>query len=398
MDLRRFLTRNILLLGLISLFTDIASEMLYPITPLYLRQIGYGLVAVGLMEGVSELIAGLSKTLFGYVSDKLQKRKLFIQIGYGLSATVKPVIGITKNSGIIFISRIFDRLGKGIRTAPRDALLALESAPEMRGRVFGFHRSMDTLGATLGPLVAICVLYFFPQNYRLIFLLTLIPGALALLLTFAIQKEPTTTTKTATQKRLLWSDIPLFWNQSSRFYRRLLYGFFIVAILNSSDMFLLIRAREVGYSDITILWAYVVFNITSTLASYPAGYLSDRIGFNRVFVFSLLLFCVTYGLFGNTSILSSWLFVIFPIYGVFSAIYNGAAKGWLSKYLKNEEQGTGMGLYQTISSVGFLIGSLLIALIWQQFGAIWAFSITALGGVLLTLYFINLQEESSIPA
>jgi MFS family permease len=184
-----FLTRNIALLSVVSFFTDVASEMLYPIMPIYLSAIGYGALTVGVIEGFAEAIAGLNKVFFGAISDKLGKRNLFVRIGYGISAFSKPLIGLSSSAAFIFFIRFLDRIGKGIRTAPRDAILTAESKEQYRGRVFGFHRSMDTFGAMLGPIAALIFLYFYPTNYSHLFIYALIPGVLAFAATLYLSKE-----------------------------------------------------------------------------------------------------------------------------------------------------------------------------------------------------------------
>ena len=182
----KILTRNIWILSLVSLFNDVASELLYPVMPIYLKSIGFSIILIGLLEGFAEATAGLSKGYFGTLSDNKGKRLPFIQIGYAFSAISKPMMAIFSNIFWIFSARTLDRLGKGVRTGSRDALLSDESTPETKGRVFGFHRSMDTVGAVLGPLLALVYLTYNPENYKSLFYLTLFPGLVALIFTFLI--------------------------------------------------------------------------------------------------------------------------------------------------------------------------------------------------------------------
>ncbi len=196
------ISKPVIILGLVSLFTDIASEMLYPVTPIFLTAVlGSSMAVVGVIEGIAEVTAGLLKGYFGNLSDKLGKRSIFVVIGYGVSALVKPLPGIIQNVPAVLFSRVSDRVGKGIRTAPRDALLASYSHGNS-GAVFGFHRAMDTLGAAVGPVIALVLLYFFPDNFQLIFLLAFIPSAIAVAFTFIV-KDKQQSAKTKSKKNYL---------------------------------------------------------------------------------------------------------------------------------------------------------------------------------------------------
>ena len=186
---QKIITKTIWLLSLVSLFTDVAGEMLYPVTPLYLKKIGFSVLLIGILEGVAEAVAGLSKGYFGKLSDASGKRLPFIQFGYGLSALSRPMMAFIAHPLWIFFSRTMERLGKGIRTGARDALLSEEATPATKGTVFGFHRSMDTLGAVIGPLIALLYLYFYPDNYKTLFYFAFIPGILAIIITSIIKEK-----------------------------------------------------------------------------------------------------------------------------------------------------------------------------------------------------------------
>ncbi len=395
-----FLTRNIYLLSAVSLLTDIASEMLYPIMPLYLKHIGYGVVAIGFIEGAADVVAGISKGWFGYISDRLNKRILFVRLGYAISTFSKPIMAITGSLGVIVTSRLLDRFGKGIRTAPRDAILAIESTRENRGKVFGFHRSMDTLGATLGPVVALIFLYYYPAQYTRLFLIVLIPGLLAVLLTFLVKdRHIDADTKVIHTKRPSYS-FKAFLKKASPEYKALLMGLVLFSLINSSDMFLLLRAKELGLQDTFIIGAYILYNAIFTVAAFPLGYLSDKVGSKVIYIFGLILFAIVYGVFAR-EMTTLVVFGMFGVYGIFGAINESISKSWLSKHLSADSQGTGLGLYLTCQSVAFLVSSTATGIVWNQWGPTVVFSGISMLTALLLVYFVfmpTLQHKELISA
>ncbi len=384
-------TRNIILLSAISFFTDISSEMLYPIFPLYFQSIGYSVLMIGFLEGVAEVVSGTFKSLIGYYSDKLHKKNIFITLGYGISALAKPVIGLTQNFYGVTGARLADRLGKGIRTTPRDAILTEESALESRGVVFGFHRAMDTLGASIGPVITLALLYFFTTDYKNIFVYSLIPGIIALCLTFMLRKEKKREVVVEGEKKSLSFGVRNFIKSSTPAYRKLIVGLLFIAILNSTDMFLLLRAKQLGLSDVTLIIVYIFYNLIFAIAAIPVGNLSDKIGFKKVFMVGILLVSFVYGVlgYGVTGIVP--LFFVFAVYGVFAAIKEGVAKAWVSLHITQEYMGTGLGVYFTLTSFAFLIGNLITGLMWQQYGPEVAFMFISLFSLGVLLYFSRLQ-------
>jgi MFS family permease len=391
-----FLTKNILLLSFISLLTDVASEMLYPIMPLFLQSIGYGVVVIGFLEGFADAFSGLTKGLFGYLSDRSNNKSIFIKIGYGISAFAKPILGLTTNIGVIFGARMVDRFGKGIRTAPRDAILSVESSKENRGKVFGFHRSMDTLGATIGPLLALAFLYFYPSNYKNLFFFAFIPGVIALTLTLLLKK---TKTEVENEKAEAIAKVPKekvkfreFLKTVSPSYKKLLAGLLLLALLNSSDMFLLLRAKELGMSDVMVVFSYILYNLVFTIFAFPLGYLSDKLGFKKTFIFGLIIFSTVYACFGR-NLNTTALLGIFALYGIFTATYEAVAKAWLSTLIPNEKQGTGLGFYMSMNSLAFLVSSLATGILWQKAGAQFAFSLISILSIFLILYFLSVKIE-----
>jgi MFS family permease len=264
--------KQVIFLSFISLFTDMASEMLYPITPIFLSSVlGASMAMVGLIEGTAEVTAGLLKGYFGILSDKIKKRALFVRIGYSISALSKPLPGIFPAVSIVLASRVADRIGKGVRTAPRDALLASYSEKNT-GAIFGFHRAMDTVGAVIGPLSAILLLNIFNNDYKLIFILAFIPSLAAIAFTFLI-KEKVISGKTS-EKFFAVS----FWNRSPKQYKILAVLTTIFSLVNSSDVFLILKSKEISNSDSLAILGYVFYNFIYAGSSYPIGLISDKVG------------------------------------------------------------------------------------------------------------------------
>lgn len=383
-----------MILSLVSFCTDIASEMLFPVMPLYFKEIGYSILAIGILEGTAELIAGTLKLYAGSISDRIQKRSLFVRIGYGISAFAKPSIGFLTSFWAIFSLRCADRIGKGIRTAPRDALLSDESDVRDRGKVFGFHRSMDTLGATLGPIISFCFLLF-STDYSKLFLLAFIPGIIAVALTFILKEKKRSHTAPnsihGTHRSI--RAFAAFLKTSTVQYKKMIFGFFVFALINGSNVFLLLRAKELGMSDVYILGAYILYNCIYALASYPAGALADTYGFKKIYLCGILIFACVYGVFGASSLSIPLLFVLFALYGVFSAIDDGAAKAWLSLHIDKGQMATGLGLHMLLVSLGFFIASLGTGLLWQYMGGQTTFSILSLLSLFAMGYFLRMPDE-----
>ncbi len=255
----KYITRTVWVLSLISLFTDMASEMLYPIMPIYLKSIGFSIVLIGVLEGIAEATAGLSKGYFGKLSDSSGKRVPFVQIGYSLSAISKPMMALFIYPVWIFFSRTIDRLGKGIRTGARDALLSDEAEPSVKGKVFGFHRSMDTLGAAIGPALALLYLYYYPGDYINLFYIAFIPGMLAIFATFLLKEKRKRVIKV--QKRVSFFSSFTYWKSGPSSYRALVGGLIVFALFNSSDVFILLKAKESGMDDTMVIGAYIFYNL-----------------------------------------------------------------------------------------------------------------------------------------
>ncbi|MCK4941467.1 MFS transporter, partial [candidate division WOR-3 bacterium] len=316
----RWLGRNILCLGFISMFTDLSTEMAYPLIPVFLKDVlRVQPLFIGLIEAIAESTASILKTFSGYISDRLKKRKLFIFIGYSLSALVKPLLVFTSHGWHVLMVRFSDRVGKGIRTAPRDALIADSAKNAHWGRTYGFHRAMDTLGAMLGPLAAFVILSFSQQNYRLLFGLAAIPGVIAILLIILGVKDIVPEVKRVFRFSFKTIDARL---------RVFLIIMVIFTLGNSSDAFLILRARNIGVSATMIPLLWFTFNVSYFLWAYPAGVLSDRIGRRKTIFLGFLIFSACYTGFAlNQSSLIIWF--IFVIYG----LYYGFTEGNLRAYV-----------------------------------------------------------------
>lgn len=380
----RILTRSIWILSLVSLFTDFASEMLYPIMPLYLREIGFSVMLIGTLEGIAEAAAGLSKGYFGRLSDVWNRRLPFVQLGYTLSAISKPMMAILITPLWIFFARTLDRLGKGLRTGARDALLSSYTIPAHKGRVFGFHRSMDTFGAVLGPLAALTFLYFYPKQYQTLFLIAFLPGMAAVAITFLL-KEKKTQTSTIRAKYAFGTFLKYPFQSTSQ-YKRLFLGLVLFALFNSSDIFLLLMLKQKGFSDSTMLQVYIFYNLIYALLSYPLGALADRIGLKNMFSIGLLAFAMVYfGMAYNNEPILFWL--LFGLYGLYAAATEGVAKAWISNIVPGHELATAIGTYETFKSLAAIVASALAGAIWQVISPATTFFITGLATTILILYF-----------
>ncbi|HZV68988.1 MAG TPA: MFS transporter [Saprospiraceae bacterium] len=381
----KYLTRTIWILSLISLFTDMASEMLYPVMPIYLKSIGFSIVLIGFLEGLVEAFAGLSKGYFGKISDQTGKRVPFVQLGYGLSAISKPLLALFIFPAWIFFVRTLDRLGKGIRTGARDALLSDEATPETKGRVFGFHRSMDTLGAVLGPAIALIYLHFYPQQYKQLFFVAFIPGVFALVASFLLKdkKKGSATVKKATS----FFSFLGYWKNSPQNFRKVVIGLLAFALFNSSDVFLLLKMKQSGFSDTVVIGVYIFYNLIFALGAFPFGHMADKIGMKKTFITGLCLFAVVY--LGMTFEVDNFMYyILFFLYGLYAACTDGVAKAWISNITDKKDTATAIGFYSGFQSICALVASSLTGFLWYAFSPETAFISTALVTTGVIFYFL----------
>ncbi len=385
MNKTRIITRTVLLVSFVSFFNDIASEMLYPVMPVYLRSIGFSVLLIGILEGIAEATAGLSKGYFGSLSDQKKKRLPFIQVGYAFSAISKPLIALFIYPAWIFFARTLDRFGKGIRTGARDAILSDESTSENKGKVFGFHRGMDTFGAAIGPALALAWLYFFPGQYRWLFFMAFIPGVTAILLTFFIREKQRPETGTA-KSRIHFFSYFSYWKRARPDFRLLVPGLLLFALFNSSDIFLLLAVKEQGLSDLQMIGVYIFYNLVFALLSYPVGWLADRIGLKTMLIAGLLVFSLVYFGFGWADSLLLFGFLFFG-YGLYAACTDGISKALITNIADKSDTATAIGFYTSLTSIIALLASSLAGLLWFTLGSKWMFVISG-SGVAVAMFYL----------
>ena len=363
-----------------------ASEILYPVMPLFLKQIGYSAIFIGLLEGVAEAVAGLSKVYFGKKSDATGKRLPFVQMGYTLSAISKPMLALFIYPWWIFLSRMIDRLGKGIRTGARDGMLSDESIPSTRGQVLGFHRSMDTLGAVFGPAIALIYLYYNPKNFQALFLIAFIPGILAVVCTFIIKEKQKITTKLFPKIKFI--AFASYWKESPSAYKKLITGLLFFALFNSSDIFLLLRMKESGLSDTEVIGVYIFYNLIYALSAYPMGILADKIGLKKIFIGGLFIFAIVYLGFSFTDNL--FVFVaLFSLYGLYAACTEGISKAWILNVVDSKDYATATGSYSGFQSICALLASSLCGILWYTFGSAITFTVTSIAALIVISYILS---------
>ena len=385
----KYITKTIWILSLVSLFTDTASEMLYPVMPVYLKSIGFSVVLIGILEGMAEATAGISKGYFGKLSDLSGKRVPFVRIGYAFSAISKPLMAFFIYPLWIFFARTIDRFGKGIRTGARDAILSEEATPETKGKVFGFHRSMDTLGAVLGPMFALIYLYYYPQDYKTLFFIAFIPGMLAVVSTFYLKekREKMTIVKVSTS----FFSFLKYWKVSTPDYRKVVIGLLIFTLFNSSDVFLLLKVKQAGLDDTMVIGIYIFYNLTYALFAFPIGILADKLGLKSILITGLAIFSIVYCGMALTSNLSVFL-ILFFLYGIYASATEGISKAWISNITDKKDIATAIGTFSGLQSICTMLASSLTGLLWFRFGATAAFMVTAVVTFILLFYFISIPE------
>lgn len=387
----RKITRTIWLLSFISLFADIASEMLYPVMPLYLTSIQFSTISIGILEGFAEALAGLSKGYFGKLSDATSKRAPFIKWGYALSSVSKPMMALFTYPAWIFISRCLDRFGKGLRTGARDAMLSDEATEETKGRVFGFHRSMDTLGAAIGPILALLYLYIQPADYKTLFIIAIIPGIITISLSAFIRDKHKKTAIDSNTTSLL--SFLKYWRQASPAYRKVVSGLLLFTFFNSSDVFLLLQVKQTGLDDTYTIGIYVFYNIIYAAFAYPLGILADKIGLKSMLIAGYFLFAFVYAAMSiNTN---TMLFIaIFFAYGLYAAATEGISKAWITNIAGKHDKATAIGTFTAFQSICTMFASSLTGLLWYYYGSSIALLITSIATAYVAIYFsfINLKK------
>ncbi len=359
---RAWLTRNLVVLTLVSLFQDAASELLYPLLPILVT----GVLAappfvLGLVEGSAEAAAGLAKYVAGRWSDG-RRRRPFVSTGYGLAAVGKVLVAAASVWPMVLVGRVVDRLGKGVRSAPRDALIASSVPRADLGRAYGFHRTGDTLGAVIGPLAALAGLALLDGDVRAVLWWAVVPAVLSVLLTFLVRERrveaaPSDAVAPSVATPVLRSPLPpQFWRVTA-----VLVG---IAVVNFPDALLLLRVSDLGYTTTQVVLAYVVFNLVYTLGSYPAGAVSDRLPRPLVYGTGLLAFAVAYAGLGLVAH-GPWVFVLIAVYGLFPAMTDGVGKAWVSSLVGDELRGRAQGVFQSLGNGAVFVAGLWAGLAWS---------------------------------
>lgn len=352
------LPRPVWLLGWASFFTDTASEMVYPLLPLFLtRVVGAGAMSLGVIEGVAEAANSVLKIVSGRLTDKRGAPKPLVLTGYGLSSAVRPLMALATSWIHVLALRFTDRLGKGVRTAPRDAMLASFAASDQRGRVFGFHRAMDHAGAVLGPLIASAFLFLDPDGLRTLFTLTLIPGAIVMLVLCRVP---------GTRREGPPPDTALFGaGEHSSTYFKALAVIMLFTLGNASDAFLLLRLSDLGIAAFWIPLLWSALHVVKMGASLVGGELSDRLGRRRIIALGWIVYALVYAGFGwfHTPAV---VVTIFLAYGLYFGLTEGVEKAWIADMSPPTSRGTAFGIYNAVLGIGSLAASLLFGFIWTR--------------------------------
>ena len=391
--------RNVFFTGLVSFFMDVSSEMIYPLVPLFLANVlGVNKSMIGLIEGIAESTASLLKVFSGWFSDRIGQRKSLMLAGYAISTLSRPVIALAGGWQQVMASRFVDRLGKGIRTAPRDAIIAESSEITHLARAFSFHRSMDTMGAVVGPAIALILLHLYQNNYKMVFWLSMIPGLIAVLIIMAFIKEKKRSSTAPSSKN------PRF--TLKHFDAKVKFFILIVTLFalgNSSDAFLILRAEQLGIQSAMIPAVYLLFNLIYSLSAIPAGMAADRFGKKRIILLGFILFSALYYGFAVAKS-SRVIWVLFSVYGLFMGLTEGIQKAFLTTIIPAEFKATAFGVYASAVGLATLPASLIGGLLWERVSPAATFyfgsGMAALSTILfmvLIVYSKGLTRKTVIP-
>ena len=369
-------TRNIILLGLISCFADISSEMVYPLIPLYLTAaFGATPVLVGLIEGIAESIASLLKVFSGYISDRFQHKKAIAFSGYATGLLYKIALIFATSWNGILSARVIDRFGKGIRTAPRDVMVSESADQNNMGKSFGIHKMLDMAGSAIGILLSFILLKKIgsnPKSYKMIFAISILPIVIALLLFFFVHEKKEK--RQPMQREYFWKNI----SQLDHNLKLYLVIAFLFTLGNSSNSFLLLRAYNIGFDSSTTILLYFIYNLTASLFAIPCGKLSDKIGRKHLLVGGYLTFSLVY--FGFAFCTSKPLMIlIFVVYGIYTAMTAGAERAFIAEIAPANLKGTMLGLHSTLVGIALLPASVIAGFLWDKIGV---FAPFMFGGIL----------------
>lgn len=381
------LKRNAFFTGLTSFFTDTSSKMVYSVMPLFLLSIGASKTTISLIEGIAESTASLLKAVSGYWSDKIGRNKPFMIIGYSITAIVTPLYALARIPIQILFFRFFERIGKGLRAAPRDSLISASVKKNEVGKTFGFQKAMDNSGAIVGPFLAFLLLSFSPLNYTNIFLLATIPAILGVLTTVIYIKEAKSEKK-ETSNKISLKQLP------KKFYFFLII-IFVFTLGNSSDALLLVKTSETGIDKSYIPFVYMIFNTVSVILSIPIGKLSDRIGREKLIILGFLVYAIVYLFFGKFNSINIFIF-LFMLYGFYSALTDGTQKAMISDIVSKDLKGTGFGIYHAVIGITLLPASLIAGLLYDRVNSNAPFyfgSIMALIATVLMIVFAIIDKK-----
>jgi len=354
------ISRNILFTGLTSFLTDTSVKMVYSVMPMFLMSIGASKTSLALIEGIAESTAALVKTFSGFWSDKIGKNKPFMIIGYGLSSLIMPFYAFVISPIQVLYLRFAERVGKGIRTAPRDSLIAGSVTNGETGKAFGVQKAMDNMGAILGPILAFLLLLFIPNNYRILFLVAGIPAIFGIFtLLFGVKEA-----KKDMDKPIEWSGLKSF---PKRYYA-FLAVIFIFTLGNSTDALLLVKANEIGVKVAFIPLVYLITSVVSVALAVPMGILSDKVGKEKMLAVGYLLYAVVYFGFGWSSDVKA-IMGLFALYGLYSAMTDGTQKAFVSDLVDSDKKGTGLGIYNALIGLTLLPASLLAGILYDKVNA-----------------------------
>jgi len=354
--------RNVWILGLAAMLTDTSSEMIHSVLPMFLVSVlGASVMTVGLIEGVAESVASIMKVFSGALSDYLGRRKSLAVAGYGLSTLSKPLFAIAGNPFWVFTARTMDRIGKGIRGAPRDALVADSVAPEIRGAAFGLRQSLDTAGAFLGPFIAFVLMFLLHSSFRLIFWCAVIPAVIAVLILVIGVTERKNSSKISTSNPLEWHAL----KKLGKEYWILVAAALVFSLGNSSDTFLLLRTKQLGVATAFIPLVMVVMNVAYALSAYPLGALSDRIGRRGLLVGGFAIYAFVYA--GFALINAQWqVWGLFLIYGLYLGMSQGVLSAMVADKVPADQRGTAFGFVNLATGITLLPASLLAGILWDK--------------------------------
>jgi len=404
------LHRNVFFAGLVSFFMDLSSEMIYPLVPIFLSTVlGVNKSVIGLIEGIAESTASLLKVFSGWLSDKMGKRKALMIAGYGISALSRPIVALSTLWGHVLAFRFVDRFGKGIRGAPRDAVIAESTPMAELGRSFGFHRSMDTLGAVIGPAMAFLILSIFTGNFRLVFWLSMIPAIIAVAVIVFFIKDRVQGAQVSVksdsvgkEKLTLKTDTnlnpgtlePLNPHSFDWRFKVFVAVAALFALGNSSDVFLILRAANLGIKETQIPILYLSFNLIYSLISMPAGILADKFGKKRVILLGFILFGFVYYGFAGAS--EKWhIWALFMLYGIFMGLTEGVQKAFIGTIIPQNMKATGYGIFNTFTGLAMLPASIIGGWLWDNISPSATFyfgAVTAGAATLLFIIFIGLVK------